>query len=81
MSIAGSLLQPMFVSQLSNPHPQIRAVVVDAFSWCLAYDGLALTEEILQQAIEEGDKYPTLTISEFLAGLQNRQLQDGLRKF
>ena len=69
------------VSQLLNHNPNLAALVMDALVWSAQYDGFDVTEELIAHAIDEGTKYPSLTVNGFLEGFINRALQDGLRGF
>lgn len=68
------------ISQLSNPNPNLAVIVYTAFRRCLEYDGIPFTEDLLEEAIREADKYPKLTISQFIEGIYNIRMQSGLRK-
>lgn len=70
-----------YVSQLLNPNPTFSSLVLEALLWCAEYDGFPVTEDLVARAIEEGKKYPTLTINGYLEGLRNKALKDSLLGF
>lgn len=69
------------VSQLLNSNPAFAALVMEALVWSAAYDGIDMTDDLVNQAIEEGAKYPTLTVNDFLEGIRNRALQTSLHRY
>ena len=40
---------------------------------------MVLSEEILEKAFMETEKYPMINIRDFVAGISNKQLQDSLK--
>ena len=69
------------VSQIFNPNPSLARLAIEALEWSLADRGLKLTEDIVAEARAEVDKYPFLTVKEFVEGRYNRNLQESLRPF
>jgi|SRR5690625_4758439 len=43
--------------QLDNPNPKIRAIVIEALSWCLEEKGIALDERLLKDAVNYGREF------------------------
>lgn len=68
------------LSQLFNPDPRLAEIVFQAFAWCLEDRGIPLTEDLLEEARREAEKYPRLTINKFIEGIYNRRMQQGFRK-
>ena len=67
------------VSQIFNPNPALAGLALDALIWCLTERDIELNEELLAEARIESDKYPFLTVKEFVEGRFNRQLKESLR--
>jgi hypothetical protein len=58
---------------------QIRNLAMEALCWCLQDRGISATEDVLQAARTESDKYPSITVKKFVDGYHNRRMREGLR--
>ena len=68
-----------YVRQVFNPDPRFAQLVLEALEWCLLDRGINLTEEILEEARIESDKYPSITVKDFVEGRYNKKMQESLR--
>ena len=48
------------VRQVFNPDPRFAQLALEALEWCLLDRGIPLTEEIIEEARVESDKYPSI---------------------
>jgi len=71
----GQKLSEMF----NNPNPGMREVVSRAFVFCLQDEGIDVTDEIVARAQKEADKYPNMTINQFVRGINNEHLRRGMK--
>ena len=67
------------LAQLRNPDTRLAVIVFDALHFCCHHDGVPFNEELHDKALCEADKYPNITITEFLDGLKHSHLQRNLR--
>lgn len=68
-----------YVRQIFNPDPSFARLAFEALEWCLLDRGATLSEEVIEEARIESDKYPTLTVKEFVEGRYNKKMQESLR--
>ena len=62
-----------------HPDPFMAQLALEALEWTLLDRGMVLSEEILEKAFMETEKYPMINIRDFVAGISNKQLQDSLK--
>ena len=67
------------VRQAFNPDPRFSELALEALEWCLLDRGIALTEEMIAEARIESDKYPSLSVKDFVEGRYNKKMQESLR--
>jgi len=65
--------------QVFNPDPRFAQLALEALEWCLLDRGIPLTEEIIEEARVESDKYPSITVKDFVEGRYNKKMQESLR--
>jgi len=69
-----------YVRQVFSPDPRFAHLAIEALEWCLLDRGVPLTDEILEEARVESDKYPSITVKEFVEGRYNRKMKELLRR-
>ena len=69
------------VRQVFNLDPRFARLALEALEWCLLDRGTPLTEDIVEEARIESDKYPSLTVKDFVEGRYNKKMQELLRGF
>ncbi len=57
---------------------QHQNLAMEALSWSLHDRGITVSEDVLQAARTESDKYPSLTVKQFVEGYFNRKMREGL---
>lgn len=67
------------VRQVFNPDTRFAQLALEALEWCLLDRGITLTEDVIDEARIESDKYPSLTVKEFVEGRYNKKMQEMLR--
>ena len=66
------------VAQIFNPDPRFARLAVEALRWCLLDRGIELTDDIVGQVRAETEKYPNLTVKEFIEAIMNKKMQSHL---
>lgn len=62
-----------------DSNQQYSHLAMEALLWSLEDRGIDSSDEVLAEAVLESDKYPTITVRQFVEGYFNRRLQSGLR--
>jgi len=69
-----------YVRQVFSPDRRFAQLALEALEWCLLDRGIPLADEVLEEARVESDKYPSLTVKEFVEGRYNKKMQESLRR-
>lgn len=67
------------VRLIFSPDQRFALLALEAFEWFLLDRGILLNKEIIEEARIESDKYPSLTVKEFVEGRCNKKMQELLR--
>ena len=62
-----------------DPLQQYGHLAMEVLVWSLEDRGISVTEDVLRDARVESDKYPSLTVKEFVDGYANRRMHQALR--